>query len=145
MVPTFVALLGHHLDVTVVIDTRKEGNQRLARLVDQGFLAKKRLITIGDIVKKPLADIEDLFTIDDFLMIYNAAFGGTSVTTGNLKGTDQIVNQIARHLGIERFDHGRPADVFLRRRDEFLPKLSTQTLQNFETLFQRINKTLEVK
>ena len=127
----------------MVIDSRKEGNQRLARLVDQGFLAKKRVITIGDIVKRPLADIEDLFAIDDYLMIYNAAFGGAPVTKANLKGSDQFVCQIARHLGVERFDHGRPADVFLRRRDEFLPKLSSQTLQNFEMLFERINKTME--
>lgn len=41
MIPTFVALLGHRLDVTVVIDARKEGNQRLAHLVNEGYLSKK--------------------------------------------------------------------------------------------------------
>jgi hypothetical protein len=57
-------------------------------------------------------------------------------------GSDAIVSRVARHLGVERFDHGRPADVFLRHRDELLPKLSEATLKRFELLFERINKTL---
>jgi hypothetical protein len=55
------------------------------------------------------------------------------------------VNKIARHIGVQRFDHGRPADRLLRRRDEFLPKLSETTLKNFENLFVKVNATLTVK
>jgi hypothetical protein len=38
-----------------------------------------------------------------------------------------------------------PADVLMRRRDLFLPKLSEQTLTNFEALFKRVNETLTKK
>ncbi len=36
LVPTFVALLGTHLDVTVLVDARSNGHQKLTNLVDQG-------------------------------------------------------------------------------------------------------------
>jgi hypothetical protein len=37
MVPTFVALLGLHLDVTVLVDARKSGHQRLSALAHRGL------------------------------------------------------------------------------------------------------------
>jgi energy-coupling factor transporter ATP-binding protein EcfA2 len=141
VIPTFVALLGNHLDVTVVVDSRKEGHQKLNQLASQGSLKARRLITVGDVVGRKTADIEDLFGEDEYLNLYNLAFGA-NVRSTDLVGSDPIVSRLARHLGVERFDHGRPADVFLRRRDEVLPTLSDQSLERFERLFERINETL---
>jgi len=62
-----VALLGNHLEVTVLLDSRKEGNQRLAKLADQGILAKNRIIGVGDIIGAKLADVEDLFEPAEYL------------------------------------------------------------------------------
>ncbi|HTA90908.1 MAG TPA: AAA family ATPase, partial [Polyangiaceae bacterium] len=135
LIPTFVALLGNHLDMTVLIDSRKEGNQRLSRLAADGYLATKRILTIGSLIGAKLGDIEDLFTVNDYLKLYNAAFSA-SLTPADLVGTDPIVNRIARHIGVPRFEHGLPADVFLRRRDEFLDHLDAQTLANFENAFE---------
>jgi hypothetical protein len=144
MVPTFVALLGLHLDVTVLVDARKSGHQRLSALAQQGYLADKRIITVGEILGRPAADIEDLFKTEDYLSIYNAAFNKAHAPV-NLPGSDPIVSRIARAEGIERFDHGKPAEVLMRRRDKFLPKLSEKTLANFEALFTRVNQTLSTK
>lgn len=141
LVPTFVALLGGQLDLTVVVDANKGGQQKLNRLVAQGLLDGKRLITIGDITGQPEADIEDLFALNDFLLLFNRAFG-TKVIEKDLKGNDPVVRRIARYLGKDRFDHGRPADYFLRARAEILPTLSTETMDNFERLFSIINKTM---
>jgi hypothetical protein len=143
LIPTFVALLGHHLDVTILIDARKGGNQRLSKLADEGYLAHKRIITVGETLGRKLADIEDVFTVEDYLLLYNRAFGTTVIPTG-LTGTDPLVSRIARHQGIDRFDHGRPAEVLLRYRDEILPKFSDATLDRFEKVFTRINATLPV-
>src|SRR5439155_15746661 len=120
-VPTFVALLGHHLDVTVVVDSRRDGHQRLSRLAAEGYLKQPRIILIGDVLGQKLGDIEDLFAPGEYLELYNKAFGA-SLKEADLTGGDPIVARIARHLGVERFDHGRPADVLLRERDTFLPK-----------------------
>jgi predicted ATP-dependent endonuclease of OLD family len=140
-VPTFVALLGNHLNVTVVLDSRKEGHQRLYRLAADKSLDKKRIILIGDVLGRNLADVEDLFAPAEYLELYNKAFTA-DLKEADLTGTDSIVSKIARHLGVERFDHGRPADVLLRERDGFLPKLTDDTFRRFEALFERINKTL---
>ncbi|WP_431470287.1 AAA family ATPase [Sphingosinithalassobacter sp. LHW66-3] len=140
-IPTFVALLGIHLDVTVLVDARKEGHQRLATLAQNGFLSATRIVTVGELLNRKAADIEDLFTAADYLLLYNAAFG-KSIAEGDLKGTDPLVRKIARLEEVDRFDHNRPADRFLRDKATFLPQLSSTTLDNFEKLFVRINDTL---
>jgi predicted ATPase len=144
LVPSFVALLGNHLDVTVVLDSRKEGNQRLGNLVEQGILSRNRIIAIGEITGAKLGDVEDLFEPSEYLELFNRAFG-TTIGVADLDGTDRIVSRIARHLGQDRFDHGRAADVLLRERDTFLGSLSANTLDRFERLFQRVNATLGQK
>lgn len=144
LIPTFVALLGIHLDLTVVVDARKEGNQKLANLSKNGYLKSKKIITLNEIVASKFADIEDLFSESDYLKLYNDTFDKTHKPE-DLKGSDQIVNKLARFEGIPRFNHGRPADVFLRNRDKYLDKLSDETLNNFEKLFEKINDTFEEK
>lgn len=141
LVPSFVALLGHHMEVTVLLDSRREGHQRLLKLADQSILRRNRIITIGEITGTKLADVEDLFTTDEYLKLYNQAFGA-SIKEPDLTGNDAIVSRIARFLGADRFDHGKPADALLRNRDKFLSSLSLSTLNQFEELFRRINTTL---
>lgn len=141
-VPSFVALLGSHLDVTVLVDAQKKGHQRLTHIADQGILQENRILTIGGVLDQPAADIEDLFGEEDYLDLYNRAFG-KEVTSDDLQGKDPIVRQIARYEGVDRFDHGVPADELLRHRDEILTELSKDTLDRFESLFAKINDTLE--
>ena len=73
--------------------------------------------------------------------MFNNAFG-TNLQVNDLQGNDRIVRRIARAIGKERFDHGTPADWFLRHRDIMLQRLSKDTLDRFEALFQMINATL---
>lgn len=141
LIPTFVALLGNHLKATVLVDSRKEGNQRLDRMAKDGYLEKQRIILVGDVLGRKTADIEDLFAVDEYLALYNKAFS-KALKASDLQGTDPIVARIARHEGVDRFDHGRPADVLLREREAILTTLSEETLRRFEDLFTRINKTL---
>lgn len=142
LIPTFVALLGTHLDVTVLVDAKHAVHQRLNKLAADGYLKKKRIVTCGQIVDRADADIEDLFSEDDYLRLYNGAFG-SSLKVTDLVGNDPIVSRIARHTNVERFDHGKPADWLLRHRDLEIPKLSATTLSNFESLFEAINATLD--
>ncbi|TAD90325.1 MAG: hypothetical protein EAZ99_06780 [Alphaproteobacteria bacterium] len=141
VIPAFVALLGNHLDVTVVVDSRKEGHQKLTSLAKAGFLAEKRIITIGEIANGSMADIEDLFAKEDYVALYNAAFS-KKINAAHLMGADPIVKQIARSEGIKSFDHNAPAEVLLRERAQRVAALSAKTLNAFEALFSRINGTL---
>jgi len=141
-VPSFVALLGSHLDVAVVVDAQQEGHQRLSHLADQGLLEENRLLTIGGVIDQNEADIEDLFVERDYLDLYNRTFE-TDVSPSDLQGEDPIVRRLARNEGVSHFDHGAPADELLRYRDEVLPEISNETLQRFEALFEAINGTIE--
>ncbi|MGH7527770.1 MAG: ATP-dependent nuclease, partial [Gemmatimonadales bacterium] len=140
LIPTFVALMGNHLDVTILVDSRKEGHQRLSRLAAEGYLDQQRIVTIGEVIGHRQGDIEDLFDVNDYLLLFNTAFGA-KVSSGDLNGTDTVLARLSRHQH-GRFDYGKPADALLRRRDELLPKLSNQTLKRFEALFARLNATL---
>jgi predicted ATPase len=141
LIPTFVALLGNHLKVTVVVDSRKGGQQRLHQMAKDGYLEKQRLILLGEVLGQPDADIEDFFEEDEYLTLYNKAFS-KKLKAAEVKGTDPIIQRIARHEGVARYDHGRPADILLRDRDAVLKTLSEKTLKNFEKLFIHINKTM---
>jgi hypothetical protein len=141
LIPTFVALLGNHLKVTVLVDSRKEGHQKLERMAKDGYLDKQRVILVGDVLGRKTGDIEDFFETAEYLGLYNKAFGRT-LRPEDLTGDDPIVARIARLEGVERFDHGRPADVLLRDRERALSKLGKMTLARFEDLFKRINGSL---
>jgi predicted ATP-dependent endonuclease of OLD family len=141
LIPTFVALLGNHLKITVLVDSRRGGHQRLERMAKDGYLEQQRIVLVGEVLGRNGGDIEDLFEENEYLGLYNAAFS-KALTVTNIKGDGPIVTRIARHEGVERFDHGRPADVLLRDRENVLSKLNDATLKRFEALFERINRTL---
>lgn len=141
-IPAFVALMGTALEVTVLVDGSPSGVTKLSNLSDRGLLARKRLL-LTDSFTDGIApsDIEDLFSPDDYLTLYNAAFG-TSINVTDLNGTDRIISRIGRHTGGSFSDHGKPADALLRSRETLLPGMSTTTLSRFERLIDAINATL---
>jgi hypothetical protein len=110
-------------------------------MASSGLLDANRLITIGEITGQSDADVEDLFDEDDYLRLFNSSMGMT-VAHASITGTDPVVVRLARLMGVPRFDHGKPADHFLRNRDTILPSLSATTLERFERLFERVNATL---
>ncbi|ACZ37667.1 ATP-dependent nuclease [Sphaerobacter thermophilus] len=139
-IPAFVALVGPHLDVTVVADSGAQGMQRLLEMAQRGLLEDQRLITIGSVTGSKYADIEDLFDPEDYLELVNGAFA-TTITLKDLPPGDRIVKRVEQALGRD-FDHRLPADYLLRNRDKLCSKLRPATLDRFEQLFQRINETL---
>jgi predicted ATPase len=96
-IPTFVALLGAHLDVTVLIDATGAPNQRLLDMVNRSLLDSHRLLSIDRVTGKPNSDIEDLFTNSEYLNFYNKAYNDT-LTLSDLRGNDSIIHRIERHI-----------------------------------------------
>ncbi len=100
----------------------------------------KRIIDVGIVLEKEEADIEDLFDPSEYMEMFNNAFE-TELPLSELQGQDPIVRQITRAIG-EEYNHGKPADYFLGKRDYILPTLSKETLDRFESLFGLLNSTL---
>jgi predicted ATPase len=141
-IPTFVALIGRALDVTVLIDgSTKSSVAKITDLAAKGYLANKRVFLTDQFTSVKSSDIEDLFSPGDFLTIYNGAFGGR-LKVADLNGNDRVIARISRFSGTDFSEHGKPADYLLRNRDKILGGLSSKTLDNFEALFSAVNATL---
>ena len=136
--PAAVALIGRQMGVTVLVESRN-GNEKLVELAKAGFLKPKRLVAVAEVTGSSRADVEDLFEVEDYLALYNQAYG-KAVRSADLPAGERIVERIREKEG--DFDIGRPADALLRLRDKLLPPLKPATRARFEELFRRINKTL---
>lgn len=141
--PTFVALLGERLDVTLLIDGTSNNLQKIQNLIERKALSQRRLLVIDTFTGITNSDIEDMFTPAEFVKLYNNAFG-TSLKVSDLTGRDRIIDRISRAEGNPFTKHGKPADALLRdpNRSKFLGGLSSKTLDRFENLFKAVNATL---
>ncbi|MEV2235427.1 AAA family ATPase [Streptomyces phaeochromogenes] len=145
--PAFVAVMGRRLKVLALLDgaettkvTSKVLSAAKAADVDQS-----QIVVIGQIDGLPdTADIEDLFSVKDYLWLYNRATGSNMLDT-DLVATEKPTPILMR-LKIARekkqqsgtFDHVGPAHQFTRDRDEFFAQVDNQTLDRFEEVFNRL-------
>ncbi len=139
-VPTFIALLGSQLHVTVVLDVAAGGSPKIDRLVERGLLAPDRLIPLTQFTSSAEADIEDLFEVDLYLELLRAS----GAVEGGLEGmtpNGRIAKRVEAAVG-GRYNHYTPAALFLRKQGDWLPRLDNATLDRFESLFTRVNQTL---
>ena len=141
-IPTFVTLVGPSLDVSVLVDGAQASSQKIRNLMKAHLLEDKRLITPESGSATKAADIEDLFTDDDYLLVFNKALG-KQLQGADIPGNDRIVKRIERNTN--HFDHNAPARYLLQNRADLLPKLSDETLARFEKLMEAINATLAAR
>lgn len=137
-IPTFIALLGGHLDLVVLIDGNTD-SQRIENSITRGRLAAEKVLSLDQFSNVTGADIEDVFTPGEYLALYNGTFGA-SLKVGDLNGSDRIVKRISRHSG--DFNHGAVAAYFLRNLPKSLSSLSAGTLDRFENLIRALNGAL---
>lgn len=123
-IPTFLALLGQQLNVVVLLDGNSP-RQKIDNAIASKRLEAKRVLSIDKFCSVKGADIEDLFTPDEYLKLYNATFS-RKIKRKDVPGDDRIVKRIARKEGGD-FDHGRVAGHFLANQSELLPQLSKET------------------
>lgn len=136
-IPTFVSLVGPHLDVTVVADSDTQGMQRVTNMQASRLLKTHRLILAKVATGNSDADLEDLFTEGDYLKLYNGAHG-TSIKVADLPAGNRVVKRLESKAG--KFVHGEVAEHLLRTHVSFKP--ADTTLDRFEALFKAINATL---
>lgn len=137
-IPTFVSLVGPHLDITVLADTDTKGMKRVENMIDQQLLKQHRLVLVSAATTNHAADIEDLFTEGDYLQLYNKTFG-SSLKTSDLPKGKRIVKRIEEHAA--KFAHGRVAETLLRDHQKI--SFSDTSLDRFAELNRVLNATIE--
>ncbi|MGW8483587.1 AAA family ATPase [Microbacterium sp. NPDC055903] len=138
-VPAFVSLLGRKVSVTVLLDSGTEGGGKVEAAMNANKIDGGRIVLVSAVLEQKHADIEDLFTEEDYVKLYNAAFG-KSIRAEDLPNHHERILKRLEGLGEPKFDHWRPAAVLLRDPSR-VEQLSEATLANFEALATKINST----
>lgn len=145
-VATFISLLrGQELQIACLLDTFTDakGKAKVEDLIIGKIIQKNKIKFFDEFVDDyKQADIEDVFTKDDYLKIYNTA-NKKEIKVSDLKESIKpIIIQLNDYLGVSRFNHYTPANTLVQMgvsSNYFDP----QTLNNFENVFKTINKLFQ--
>jgi predicted ATP-dependent endonuclease of OLD family len=146
--PAFIALMGRRLGVSALVDGAQTAKvvDRAKKAATSNGIAEDKIVSIGELDKSlpTTADIEDLFTAKDYLLLYNWAFPAQRIAEGDLPATDQpIIKKIMDLRGGSDYDHALPAHALTDHQAEFFAQLDKTSISRFEKAFERLNKTVE--
>lgn len=149
---TFVSLLGaNKLNVAVLMDASTQGAKAVQQLRDTGRLDRSSLVTVGEVLGRPDADIEDLFGTDLYLELVNQAYAEAldkPIKPSDLKSKNpRLVRRFEelfdnKTISNGHFNHYAPAGELLRDGGTTRAKISDETLDHAEELFRRLNVCL---
>lgn len=145
-VATFISLLrGQELQIACLLDTFTDakGKAKIEDLIVGKIIQKNKIKFFDEFVEDFCqADIEDIFTKEDYLKIYNEAFGKEIKVSDLNESIKPIIIQLNTYLGVTRFNHYSPANKVVQMGvspDYF----ESQTIDRFEKVFQTINKLFQ--
>ena len=143
-VSTFVSLLrGSSLNIVCLVDSSMDPASRaqLDNLIASKIIKRSKILQFDQFIEGVLeADIEDMFEVDEYLRFFNAAFHEhKDLTSDNLiADIPRIVLRINKVLGVNRFNHYRPARQCLEQDVIF----SESALTKFEAVFKKVNELM---
>lgn len=146
-VATFISLLrGNKLNIVCLLDTftDQKGKARLENLIQEKIIKENQIKFFNQYIDRlNIADIEDMFNIDEYLDLFNNEFKNeySKITKKQIDEKMPIIPQINKIINKNRFNHYRPSRYLTSLcvgNDYF----SNDTLGRFENLFKDINKLL---
>ena len=147
-VATFISLLrGNKLNMVCLLDTftDQKGKKRLEDLIKDKIIKENQVKFFDQYIDRlSIADIEDMFEIDEYLKLFNEEFAKDfdKINNTDIDNTKAIIPQINKIIGKTRFNHYRPSRYLTSLcvdKDYF----SDETLDRFEKLFKDINGILD--
>lgn len=145
-VATFISLLrSNDLQIVCLLDsfTDPKGKAKLDNMIAQKIINQKNIRFFNEFLdNKKRADIEDLFTKNDYLKLFNKSFDKKykeiKIETLNAD-IEQILIQINQYLKIDHFNHYIPANQ-LSKSGFSIEDFDDESIRNFEKVFTEINK-----
>jgi predicted ATP-dependent endonuclease of OLD family len=147
-VATFISLLrGFQLEMVCLLDsyTDPKGKAKMDNMMADKIIHKNKIRFFDEFLDGyTKADLEDLFVKQDYINLFNSAFPEhTNINVTDLNSDiKQIIIQINQHLGVDRFNHYRPANELTQKGAGKAPFIK-ETLDNFEKVFKEINKLFD--
>lgn len=142
-IATFISLMrGNELSSVCLLDTftDQSAQARLKRMVEQRIIADKKILYYHSVIEQPFADIEDLFEKEEYLMLYNGAFG-KSIQIDEIDLSKPIMTQLKMLNGNKAFNHYSPANYMAKNITTL--SFSDTTLARFEKLFSMVNSKFD--
>lgn len=142
-IATFISLMrGNELSTVCLLDTFTDqaAQARLKRMVEQKIIADKKILYYHSIMAQAYADIEDLFDKEEYLVLFNGAFG-KSVQISELDTNKPIMSQLKRLNGNKAFNHYSPANYMAKNIGSLV--FSDETMGRFEKLFAMVNSKFD--
>lgn len=143
-IATFISLMrGNELSTVCLLDTftNQSAEVRLKRMVEQKIIADKKILYYHSVIGQTFADIEDLFSKNEYLELYNGAFS-TSIKITDLDVDKPIMSQLKRINGNKSFNHYSPANYMAKNIGTLT--FSTETIEHFEKLFALVNSKFDL-
>lgn len=143
-IATFISLMrGNELSTVCLLDTftNQSAEVRLKRMVEQKIIADKKILYYHSVIGQTFADIEDLFSKDEYLELYNGAFS-KSIKITDLDVDKPIMSQLKRINGNKSFNHYSPANYMAKNIGTLT--FSTETIERFEKLFALVNSKFDL-
>lgn len=142
-VATFISLLAaSKLNLVCLLDnfTDMKGKQRVEDLIKYKIIKGKNIRFFGEFssLESKMSDIEDIFTKEEYLKLYNEEFTSNIKIEELAKNKERIIEQITLIIG-KRFNHYRLASL-LTKKGVDITYFSKRTLDRFENMFKEINK-----
>ena len=142
-IATFISLMrGNELSTVCLLDTFTDqaAQARLKRMVEQKIIADKKILYYHSIMGQAYADIEDLFDKEEYLVLFNGAFGKL-VQISELDANKPIMSQLKRLNGNKAFNHYSPANYMAKNIGSLV--FSDETMGRFEKLFAMVNSKFD--
>lgn len=91
-------------------------------------------------LNRKFADVEDMFSVDDYLNLYNGALE-KNISRADIDDSLPILPQLKKLNNGKDFNHYTPANYLAKNVSSL--QLSDETLEHFENLFQTVNKLFQ--
>ena len=143
-VASFISLLrGSKLKVCCLLDTPKSQKLKyaLTSLTEQKIIADRNILLFDGFTQYDDSDIEDMFEKTEYLEIFNQSFSEYNDISLAQLDSDKglIVDQIAKIIGVTRYNHYRPARTLLQT-ENLSSLIGKDAASRFEQMFIQINK-----
>lgn len=142
-VSAFISLMrGSNLNLVCLLDTftDQKSKANIDNLITGKILKEKSLKFFHEFVDIEIANIEDIFTIEEYLKLFNESFTEyEDISIDDIDKSKTIINEINRIIDKKRFNHFRPANLLISK--GFSNKdFENETLERFEKIFIEVNK-----
>lgn len=145
-VSAFISLMrGNKLKIVCLLDTFTEQKPKahIDNLINKEKILKSNQVIFYDkFTELDVANIEDIFTTEEYLKLFNEAFSEyDNINVEDIDESKTILDEICRIIDKPRFNHYRPAKLLVSKALK-IKDFGDTTINRFEKIFAEVNRLL---